>query len=61
MFKAVWRFLKRLFRAIFNPINEQEIKLSPMQRYMLDSELEWQAAFLEYCWQLDSAQHHCDR
>jgi hypothetical protein len=27
-------------------------------RYMFDSELEWQVAYLEYCWLLDSAYHY---
>jgi hypothetical protein len=27
-------------------------------RYMFDSELEWQIAYLEYCWLLDSARHY---
>jgi hypothetical protein len=30
-------------------------------RYMFDSELEWQIAYLEYCWLLDSAYHYWDR
>jgi len=30
-------------------------------RYMFDSELEWQVAYLEYCWLLDSAYHYWDR
>lgn len=29
-------------------------------RYMFDSELEWQVAYLEYCWLLDSAYHYWD-
>lgn len=29
-------------------------------RYMFDSELEWQIAYLEYCWLLDSAHHFWD-
>jgi hypothetical protein len=27
-------------------------------RYMFDSELEWQIAYLEYCWLLDSAYYY---
>lgn len=30
-------------------------------RYMFDSDLEWQVAYLEYCWLLDSAYHYWDR
>ena len=29
-------------------------------QYMFDSELEWQVAYLEYCWLLDSACHYWD-
>lgn len=28
--------------------------------YMFDSDLEWQIAYLEYCWLLDSAYHFWD-
>jgi hypothetical protein len=31
-----------------------------MQKYMLESESEWQVAYLEYCWQLDAAKHYSD-
>ncbi len=30
-------------------------------RYMFDSDLEWQVAYLEYCWLLDFAYHHWER
>lgn len=30
-------------------------------RYMFDSELEWQVAYLEYCWLLDSTYYHWER
>lgn len=28
--------------------------------YMFDSDLEWQIAYLEYCWLLDAAFHYWD-
>jgi len=47
------------FLALFDRLPEEDcITLSPMQRYMLDSEAEWQVAYLEYCWQLDPAKHY---
>jgi hypothetical protein len=29
-------------------------------RYMFDSDIEWQIAYLEYCWLLDPARHYLD-
>ena len=52
--KAIWRFILRI------PA-EDRITLDPMQQYMLDSDAEWQVAFLEYCWQLEASRHYFDR
>ena len=61
MIKAVWRLIKRIL-AWFDSIPAEDCAtLDPMQQYMLDSEAEWQVAFLEYCWQLDASRHYHDR
>ena len=58
MVKAVWRLAMRLL-GLFDRIPAEDcIKLSPIQQYMLDSETEWQVAYLEYCWQLDATRHY---
>jgi hypothetical protein len=62
--KRFWRIIQYFalrFLALFDRIPEEDsIVLSPMQRYMLDSEAEWQVAYLEYCWQLDPSRHYQD-
>ena len=40
---------------------EDYIKLDPIQQYMLESEAEWQVAYLEYCWHLDPSKHYIDQ
>jgi len=58
MLKRIWHFIKRLW-AWFDHIPKEDcIVLDPMQKYMLESESEWQVAYLEYCWQLDAARHY---
>lgn len=58
MLRALWRLFKR-FLALFDRIPAEDcIVLDPMQRYMMESESEWQVAYLEYCWQLDAAKHY---
>ncbi len=45
--------------GLFDRIPAEDcIKLSPIQQYMLNSEAEWQIAYLEYCWQLDATRHY---
>jgi hypothetical protein len=62
MLLAAWRLLRHFVLrtlAVFDRIPKEDcIVLSPMQRYMLDSEAEWQVAYLEYCWQLDPSRHY---
>jgi hypothetical protein len=59
--KAIWRFILRIL-ACFDRIPAEDcITLDPMQQYMLNSEAEWQIAYLEYCWQLDASRHYFDR
>ena len=61
MLKAVWRLIMRIL-AWFDRIPAEDcITLDPMQQYMLDSDAEWQIAYLEYCWQLDASRHYFDR
>ena len=56
---AAIRHLVMRFFALFDRVPAEDcIELSPAQRYMLDSEHEWQVAYLEYCWQLDPAKHY---
>lgn len=58
MLRALWRLFKRIL-ALFDRLPEEDcITLTPMQQYMLDSEAEWQVAYLEYCWQLDASKHY---
>ena len=61
MLKAVWRLTKRILAWLYRVPAENCTTLDPMQQYMLDSEAEWQIAFLEYCWQLDASRHYLDR
>lgn len=60
--KQLWRIIKNpalRFLALFDCIPKEDcITLSPIQQYMLDSEAEWQVAYLEYCWQLDASKHY---
>ena len=58
MVKAVWRLAMRLLDLFDRIPAEDCIRLSPIQTYMLDSEAEWQIAYLEYCWQLDATRHY---
>lgn len=58
MLKRIWHFIQRLW-AWFDRIPKEDcIVLDPMQKYMLESESEWQVAYLEYCWQLDASRHY---
>jgi len=58
MLRALWRLFKRIL-ALFDHLPAEEcITFSPMQEYMLNSEAEWQVAYLEYCWQLDASKHY---
>lgn len=60
--KRLWRIIRHLalrFLALFDRLPAEDcITLTPIQRYMLDSEAEWQVAYLEYCWQLDASRHY---
>jgi hypothetical protein len=57
---AAWHLMMR-FMSIFDRIPEEDcVTFSPIQQYMLESDAEWQVAFLEYCWQLDPAKHYHD-
>jgi len=48
--------------GLFDRIPAEDcIIVDPMQKYMLESESEWQIAYLEYCWQLDPAKHYIDK
>ena len=56
--KVIWQLMLR-FLALFDRLPAEDcITFSPMQQYMLDSESEWQVAYLEYCWQLDASRHY---
>jgi hypothetical protein len=58
MFRALWCLSKRIL-ALFDRIPAEDcITFTSMQQYMLDSEAEWQIAYLEYCWQLDASKHY---
>ena len=61
MLEAVWRLIKRILTWLYRIPAEDCITLDPMQQYMLESDAEWQIAFLEYCWQLDASRHYFDR
>jgi len=61
MLRAIWHFFQRIL-ALFDRIPAEDcIKLDPIQQYMLESETEWQVAYLEYCWQLDASKHYIDK
>lgn len=61
MLRAIWRLFKRII-AWFDRIPAEDCYYpDPMQKYMMESEAEWQIAYLEYCWQLDAARHYHDR
>ncbi len=56
--KVIWQLMLR-FLALFDRLPAEDcIMFSPIQQYMLDSESEWQVAYLEYCWQLDASRHY---
>lgn len=58
MLRAIWRFVLRLF-SLFDRIPAEDcIPADSMQKYMLESEAEWQVAYLEYCWLLDASKHY---
>jgi hypothetical protein len=59
--KVIWRLVLR-FLALFDRLPAEDcITFTPMQQYMLDSEAEWQVAYLEYCWQLDATKHYHEK
>jgi len=58
MLRALWRLFKRILALFGRLLKEDCITITPMQQYMLDSEAEWQVAYLEYCWQLDPTRHY---
>jgi len=56
--KVTWHLMLR-FLALFDRIpTDDYIAFGSIQQYMLDSELEWQITYLEYCWQLDASRHY---
>ena len=61
MLRAIWRFVLRIL-GLFDRIPAEDcITVDPIQKYMFESESEWQVAYLEYCWQLDASRHYIDK
>ena len=58
---AIWHFFLRILGSFDRIPAEDCIKADPMQQYMMDSEAEWQVAYLEYCLQLDPGKHYIDK